>query len=225
MSALNLPAGLSWVKKWEDLRTEVERGYGTLSRWARELQVERARYDSGWIDLRASVREADAAAALTWQGLPTPRSSFLAPHMRRDQADTLIIEWQMPHGWVPSRGVTPHLHIEPVAVGAGLFALDVSYYWHVIGDAPGAIVSVRSDTPLTAADYTRHKIATLANPEAPSTAGASTFLHLIAARNTTRDTYEGNATSGTAAANVAIKSIDCHVFVDRAGTQDQGSSV
>jgi hypothetical protein len=173
----------------------------------------------GWNDLAGPATEGAGATALTAE--PYLATSFRMLFFRHDQNDSLSFTYQMSHAWEPGTIVRPHVHIIPMvnpAVTQNVF-LQGQYVWGITGQPLPDVAG------WTAFDVT-YPITTTAAliPEVidltggvgftpPALAVESSFLLVFIQRSGTNvlDTYSTNKPGpGTAAANLAVLSFDCH---------------
>lgn len=182
--------------------------------------------ENGWIDIIGTVDQAAAAAALTYEAVnDTP---FMRYWTRHDQTDALTLTYQMPHGW--DKGyVEPHIHWLCGSNVSGDVSLTVYYCW--TGYLTGLAVPALASLPTFTGVYTipanllwQEHIVSLGAITPPAAAKKpSSDLMVFIRRNGTSpaDTYNGSKPggSGTAAANLGLQFADCHVRVDRLGTE------
>jgi hypothetical protein len=183
-----------------------------------------------WVDVPPTfVSVGTAAAALTRKELRGPNTS-LYDFFVHNQLDVLYMGFQFPHGWARTP-VRPHAHITPSSWSVGAAGTSLGnarfqwkYCWSGVGT--GLVIpesagwsTTTTDVPITIGDqYTELITGPLITP--PAAATASSHLHVQVTRLTTdpADTYETASQYGTAAANLALLSVDCHAQVRTAGT-------
>jgi hypothetical protein len=178
----------------------------------------------GYADLVGDVNSAANVGGLTTEAYrDTP---FLRPWFSRSADKSLSLSWQMPHDWQVTSPVEPHLHCVGVSPTTGNVRLTGKYTWARNGTL--ALNSWASWTTfdvtveITAADQYYGKILSLGQITAP--AGAqypSAFLHIYVTRpgqSDALDTYDGSNPTGTAALNLMLEGVDCHVMRTGLGT-------
>lgn len=178
-------------------------------------------------DLLGSVSDGNTAKGQAALTLEEYRSTgFPLYFMRHDQDDTLTIIYQMTHMWDSTTAVWPHIHYVPMASSGGNVYIEFQYAW-----APRTSIIPDIDSwsngnvtvNISAGDQYKHLTAGLANIVPPINAGASSMLLLKITRmgDSSNDTYNGNKSSGTGAANLGILYLDLHYQKVRAGTTSQ----
>lgn len=182
-----------------------------------------------WDDLLGSISDGNlgkGSAALTSEEYRD--TGFLMFFLRHNQDDTINIVYQMPHMWDATTAVRPHMHIIPMAAGAGNLYIEYQYAWAPFDIVLGAIASWTTGSvtvPITLADQYKHRLISIGNITPPAEAGPSTMFLFKTTRAGTNplDTYSTNKTGGTPSANVGILYLDLHYQKVRAGTQTPGS--
>lgn len=182
-----------------------------------------------WDDLLGSISDGNlgkGSAALTSEEYRD--TGFLMFFLRHNQDDTINIVYQMPHMWDATTAVRPHMHIIPMAAGAGNLYIEYQYAWAPFDIVLGAIASWTTGSvtvPITLADQYKHRLISIGNITPPAEAGPSTMLLFKTTRAGTNplDTYSTNKTGGTPSANVGILYLDLHYQKVRAGTETPGS--
>jgi hypothetical protein len=169
------------------------------------------------------VNQAAAIAALTHEEYrDTPELWYW---LHRSQDDQLSIKWQMRHDWIPS-DVYPHLHLVGAAPTTGNVRVVGRYAWSHTGDLPLPVLAgwgtIDVTVPILDTEQWAPKIASLGPITPPVLAQKpSAFLHLWIQRpgaSDALDTYDGNKPDHTAAANVGLEGLDCHVYVSGVAT-------
>lgn len=172
--------------------------------------IDVVRTGTSWTDLRGSVQEGLSLSALTAQEVPNS-SDVVFKCFRHDQDDDLSMIFQFPHQW-DGTSVYPHLHIMPLAAGAGDIAFTWKYAWLPVGGKlDGYSTPQTVTTSVTADDMYRHIVVGLGEV-APSMGRGSTSDHLVVHvyRDASEDSYTTSKAWGTAAANVAALDVDVH---------------
>jgi hypothetical protein len=168
-------------------------------RWLATTQLALARWD----DLapnRASV--GSAAAAPTVQAYRDTPMQY--EFLRHDQDDTFYFQWQMSHRWVVGTDVNPHIHVVPCGNVTGN-ALPANAGW----------TQFASTHTVNGSDqYLELPMSMAGHITPPAWADHSAHLHVVVRRagNDPLDTYTASNPSGTAQANLALISVDCHVL-------------
>ena len=199
----------------------------------RNATVEKAYLDVGgrlyhgvvWDDVQGP-----ASAALIGASAPTNEAyrdtTARMTFMRHDQDDTITITYQLPHRWIPNTEVRVHLHYIPMVTPAAdeVAYLEYSYAWgHPNAELPAAASwttgNVSLTIPSSGANTFFHK-ATSLFVDTPTGASESSFLIVRFSRLGTNgaDTYTTAKATGTAAANLAILSVDCHYQSGKEGS-------
>lgn len=175
-----------------------------------------------WTDVRGVPVEGEGAAALTTESYRD--TGFLMKFFRYNQADSYFVVWQLPHGW--NRGsVRPHMHMIPMAAGAGTARFNWAYAWTNIGSefvGASGWTSGSTSISLTVDDQYKHKIINFSNVPAPVGAGNSSILVFKMERDPATDTYTTGKSGGTASANLGILDLDLHYQQSRIGSKDLG---
>ncbi|MGL4808490.1 MAG: hypothetical protein ACRC4O_07085 [Giesbergeria sp.] len=173
---------------------------------------------AGWHDLIGDVNQAAANAALTEEVYrDTPEPWYW---MHRAQDDALSLKFQMPHDWDPTQAVEPHLHVVGAAPTTGNVRIIGRYAWSHVRDLALPELSgwgtIDTTTTILGTEQWLPIPITLATITPPALAQKpSSFLHLWIQRpgqSDALDTYDGNKPSGTAAANLGLEGLDCHVL-------------
>lgn len=170
-----------------------------------------------WDDLQGDVSQGTAAAALTYEVYrDTP---FFMYFFRHNQSDSLSMRYQFPHGVHLTTAVVPHLHLIPMVSPGGTpqnLRLIGRYTWSSGGAAVPANASWTTfgpiNVPIAAGDEFVPKLVDLATVTAPASMKGSDHLLVFCQRDGTNigDTYNTGKVGGTALANVALLSLDCH---------------
>lgn len=180
-----------------------------------------------WIDMFGPASQGLAAAALTEKAYRD--TGFVMQWMVSNQADALCMAVQLNHNVEQGQQVRCHLHMIPTGNGAGNLYFSVRYTWTTRGTAIPALSGWTVPTNIThavaLADRYKPQIVSLFTANAPVAQEASDFVLVYLSRlgNDPLDTYDSGDTDGTAAANMAILGIDCHVQVDKFGSDAEGS--
>lgn len=180
----------------------------------------------GYTDVIGTVDQAAAAAALTYEAYrDTP---FLMYWMRNDQNDALSLKYQMPHGWDLS-AVEPHMHILCGASVTGNVVLDGYYTWSHISGSPilgplNTWTTFRTITTIQGSwQWTERGISLgLITPPAAAKVNSANLMIYLRRPGAADpdDTYDGAKPTppGTAAANLGIVYLDCHVRLNHLGS-------
>lgn len=179
-----------------------------------------------WDDLQGPVEQAAGAAALTFEAYRD--TGMFAYFMKHNQDDTLYKAYQMPHSW--DRGtVKPHIHIIPMANPAATENIRFigKYAWTQVGVALPADASwtpFTADHPVNTTDEFKQAVVPLVTIAPPTTPKESNVLLIWLQRpgaSDAADTYTTSKVLGTAAANVMVVSIDCHIQKNKRGTSTE----
>lgn len=145
--------------------------------------------------------------------------------MSHDADDVLTTIMQMAHAKALGSNLGDlHMHVVPMAAGAGDVYFEVSYSWQNVGGTFPATASWTTSNvtaSFVAGDQYDHKTITLLSDIAPpASEGYSSILLCTITRlgTNTLDTYTTNKDHGTGAANLGILSIDGHIPIDRVGS-------
>ena len=175
-----------------------------------------------WNDIQGPVQEGTGASALTIEAYrDTPFRMYFTQH---NQADQLHFTYQMSHDW-DGTAVKPHMHIIPMSSGSGLIHFAGQYAWVQVNGA--ALPANASWTPFTGslsvtpADQYIERIISFGEVQPLANPKASDILCIEVERVPATDTYETSKSPGTAAANVAIVSVDCHYRIGKLGTTNE----
>lgn len=169
-----------------------------------------------WDDLQGDISQGTGAAALTYEAYrDTP---FMMYFFRHNQNDSLSLRFQFPHGVDKTAPVVPHLHVIPMsAPGAAQDVRIVGQYaWAPFNVVCPANVGWTAFGPLlvpyAAADQFKEVYIDLATVAVPAGFRGSDILFVYVQRNGTNpgDTYATGKVGGTAAANLALASLDVH---------------
>lgn len=183
---------------------------------------------TGWNDLLGGVEQGAGASALTHEVFrDTP---FLMSFFRANQNDSLSFSYQMSHGWLPGTTVHPHVHVIPMAnpaVAQNVYMIG-QYAWIDVGSGKlpaNAGWTVMPPTVLTinpGEDF-EEKIISLPAIVPPAAMKESAILLFYIQRNGANvlDTYTTAKVGGTASANLGLLSFDCHIQVEKSGTQEE----
>lgn len=198
---------------------------------ARLLRVLDGRFDHPrWDDIKPNlVSVGSGSAALDRKAIRT--GAPLYDHFVRNQTDVLIYSFQTEHGW-DGTIVRPHAHVIPTSlvVGDSATVLGNVYWlfrWAWTGIGTGLKIPVGSawtnlniTQPITIGNQMEELIV---GPSItpPSGLPLSAHLHVEMSRLGTNalDTYDSDSESGTAAANLALVSVDCHARRIRTGSK------
>jgi hypothetical protein len=178
-----------------------------------------------WDDYQGNVTDGVAGAALTYEAYRDTSLRLL--FFRYNQDDELHFKFQLPHRWDPRRNVHPHMHVIPMANGAGNVRIDGWYYWNRSGVAIPAVASWTGftvDTGFDAADQYIEQHIELGNISPPAGANESSILLMYVRRpgaSDAADTYQTNKDHGTVQANLGILSTDLHYEPVKLGTQNE----
>lgn len=159
---------------------------------------------------------------------------FLYEHFVRNQTDVLYFSFQAKHGW-PKTIVRPHIHVIPATAVVGADATFIGnayflfrWYWTGIGTelkVPDVVAQQNLTLPITIGDQMEELVL---GPEItpPAEVGPSSHLHVEMSRLGTNvlDTFDADAANGTAAANLAFVSDDCHMQLKATGTKFEYSN-
>jgi hypothetical protein len=126
----------------------------------------------------------------------------------QNQADTVYVEWQMPHGWKQGTSVHPHMHV--VAKAAGTVRFEFEWSWSNINAETLPASTLQTATLVIAAgDVNKQLILPL-----PTLAGTGKEISSIILARITRD----NAVGSNLAGPLYVLSIDAHIQLDGAGS-------
>ncbi|MGL4809234.1 MAG: hypothetical protein ACRC4O_10865 [Giesbergeria sp.] len=173
---------------------------------------------AGWHDLIGDIQQAAAVGALTSEVYrDTPELWYW---LSRSQNDSLSLKFQMPHDWDPTQAIEPHLHVVGAAPTTGNVRIIGRYAWSHFGDLALPALSgwgtIDTTTQILDTEQWVPKAISLGQLSPPTLAQKpSAFLHLWIQRpgqSDALDTYDGNKPSGTAAANLGLEGLDCHVL-------------
>lgn len=178
-----------------------------------------------WDDVRGAVTPGRASSApLVEAYRDTP---FLMSFLRHNQDNDISLELQTSHRWDPRRVLQPHLHIKPMANGAGNIRFTGYYSWSAPRFTTPALAGWTAftvDVAAVAGDQYQMLFANIGNITAPAGVNESGILHVFVTRpglSDAADTYSTNKDHGTGAANVGIIGIDAHYEPVKAGTETQ----
>lgn len=210
-----------------DLRNDTE---GAFLRVQQEMDILAAESSANgnkfWKDLQRPIEMGSGAAALVYELYAS--SPFKMYFFSHNQDDVLYFTHQMQHDWEVGTDVYPHMHVYPMANGAGDVVLDGYYAWSRVG------VSL----PTTMAGWTYFKVARAFTADdqydenvigwgpitPPEWASESSHLLTYIRRpgaSDVDDTYSTNKVGGTVTANLGLMSADVHYQLGKLGTVDQ----
>lgn len=181
-----------------------------------------APFDNRWDDLRAVISEGTGPAALTYEQYRD--TGFYMRFFRHNQADSIFMTYQMPHGWNTTTEVRPHMHMIPMGNAAGSASFDFSFTWANLDEMFSGSTGWTSGSatfPLSAIDQYSHKKINFGAILPNANAKPSTILVFKVERNSSVDTYESAKDHGTASANIAILEFDLHYQQLKAGTDGE----
>jgi hypothetical protein len=149
-------------------------------------------------------------------------TSFPIQFLKHNLDATITGVLQMDHCWELDTEIQFHVHLLPMANGAGDVYWTYSYYFVPLGGNLPAAASWTSSTTTTALvagdqyDHITSNIFTFT----PSGGTASSMLLFTLVRESTNilDTYATNKDHGTAQANLGLLYVDAHHRVDKPGT-------
>ena len=203
---------------------ETEQGTGI---YIENIDLKNYAFKDLWDDLQGEVSDGNVGegqAALTYEAYRD--TGFLMYFMRHNQTDIINIIYQMPHSWNLG-AVQPHVHVIPMASTSGNAYFSYSYSWLPFNQVLGAISSWTTGNVILSlldTDQYKHKMLSLGTINPPvSGAAASNLLFIKLSRLGTDDldTYTGNKTGGTGAANLGFMYLDLHYQKLKAGTITQ----
>lgn len=179
-----------------------------------------------WDDLQGTIHGSTGThqSDLTYEAYRD--TGFNMYFFKHNQDDVINIIFQMTHTWNTTSSVWPHMHVIPMAAGAGDVYFEVKYSWAARGSvlpAIGSWTTTYSTTTFTADDQYKHKTIGFGDVAPPAGAGASAMLLMKLTRLGTNnlDTYTTGKSGGTAAANLGVLYCDLHFQKTRAGTNTQ----
>ena len=179
-----------------------------------------------WDDLQGTVHGSTGThqSDLTYEAYRD--TGFNMYFFKHNQDDVINIIYQMTHTWNTTTTVWPHMHVIPMAAGAGNAYFEVKYAWVARNSVLPAVASwtiTNVTVPFTADDQFKHKIVSFGDVSPPVGAGASTMFLMKMTRLGTDplDTYSTNKSDGTAQANLGVLYCDLHFQKTRAGTNTQ----
>lgn len=214
---LSIDPGISFARLIETLRA-----------WAQAVTDRTLTNDRVWDDVPpAVVSVGTGVSSLTvkpYRDTPHDFSFF-----RHDQDDELYLQYQMPHRWAWGTQLVPHLHLIPTGAGSGRVVFTGQYAWSAVGEtlpADASWTDFRVEKDIAATDQYREVVAALPTLTPPVFGRHSLHLYITIRRAGTdaRDTYTASDPSGTAAANLALVSLDTHYQIDKTGTETQFGS-
>lgn len=149
-------------------------------------------------------------------------TGHLVQFTKHNLDSTIQGKLQLDHDWELDTEIRLHLHLLPMANGAGDTYWTFSHFLCPIGVALPAIASWTTSTiivPLIAADQYIHRARTLF-VVTPSGGTPSSIWHFNLARESTNilDTYSTNKDHGTAQANLGVTYVDAHYRKASPGT-------
>lgn len=183
---------------------------------------------TGWADLQGGVTQGQAVSVLTVEAYrDTP---FVMSFFRSGQNDSLSFVYQMSHEWKPGTIVRPHVHTIPMANPAVQQNVRVigQYAWtfESILALPANVgwTTFQVDVPINPGDAFVEKVIDVTGGVGitpPASVLESGFLLVYFQRNgaNVADTYNTGKAGGTALANLALLSFDCHFQSQKVGTQ------
>ncbi len=176
-----------------------------------------------WDDVQGSIEDGRGGAALTHEVF---RDTKLKMYFwRYNQNDELFFSYQLPHRWCVGTQVRPHIHVIPMANGAGNVVVDGHFFWSAIGAGIPALASwttFKIITPLVALDQYEHSLLDLGLITPPAGALESSVLLIYMRRPglaDVDDTYQTTKDHGVGAANLGLLSADLHYQAEKAGTE------
>lgn len=183
------------------------------------------RFDPGYYNDSFGIIETAALEATQWTYEQYRDTGLLVPKLRHDQNDYFQLRTQFDHKRkLQSVLGDIHIHIVPLANGAGNIYFSVTHHWHKDGDVIPELsgwTNTLVEVPILTTDQYKHLVKQLVtNINPPVSEGYSSSLLIKVSRLGTNalDTYNTNAGSGTAQANVALLYMDCHTIQNRHGS-------
>jgi hypothetical protein len=179
-----------------------------------------------WDDIQGRITLGDAVANPTYEAYrDTPWKTYF---LRHDQADELHFALQMSHAWDPTTEVRFHVHLIPMVnpAVAQKIVLTGQYAWASFGYATPADVDwtdFTGELTVGTSDAFKEAFVQCFSTTAPAAAQHESAILLIYLKRDSggADTYTTGKSGGTAAANVAILSADCHYQKNKDGTSTE----
>jgi hypothetical protein len=176
-------------------------------------------FDNRWKDQLGSVYVA-RRSGLTEEAYRD--TGHIMQFFRYNSPGVLGFEVQINHDWDLDTSLHVHIHLIPMANGAGNVYFTYQYAFAGVGGTYPALAGWTTGSathPIVAADQYTHDIAELFT-FTPTGGTPSSILLLDITRDTDNilDTYETNKDHGTPQANLAALYIDVHYQVIQAGT-------
>lgn len=154
-------------------------------------------------------------------------TGFNIEFTRHDQDNVIgYFKFQMSHKKRLGTALELHVHCIPMVNPASdqVVRFELQYSWQKAGDEFPTVSSWTTETAdmtVTTTDAFKHKLFELKSSiAAPSSESYSSYFLCRVRRLGTDggDTYTTSKASGTAAANLAILGVDCHILHDRNGS-------
>jgi hypothetical protein len=178
-----------------------------------------AAWSTRWEDLRGNVALLGKVGFVEENYRDT---AFPMQFLRHNIDATITGTLQTEHAWEEDTEIRLHVHIVPMANGAGNVYWTYSYYFVPIdGNIPAAAgwTDSTTTTALVAGDQYDHRQRSVFS-FTPSGGTESSLLLFTLTRESTHvsDTYSTNKDHGTIQANLGLLFVDAHIRLNKPGT-------
>jgi hypothetical protein len=183
----------------------------------KQVLLNETEVSDGWDDVK------DPAVLITEAFADTP---WMAVFQSTGTNNNLLsFTYQMQHSWDMKTPVKPHMHVIPMVAPPAdrVVRMTGAWAWSQVNAVTPLNVGWTTftvDRTITAADAMRELIIPLATVPPLAVPATSDILLLWVQRLglNAADTYNTVKTPGTATANLAVISVDCHYFKSRNGS-------